>query len=120
MPTESMLSDILTKPVDKKIFRKLQSQLLGHLIVRHYESKLSYMFMWNSLNLFVICISLVRSKNVQESLCANVRNSISDVISTHGPNFKTINIRRFSRVSIQRPANRHIYAMQVYTPISVR
>ena len=32
MPTESMIADILTKPVDKKTFRKLQVQLLGNLV----------------------------------------------------------------------------------------
>ena len=32
MPTESMIADILTKPVDKKTFRKLQAQLLGDLV----------------------------------------------------------------------------------------
>ena len=31
-PTESMITDILTKPVDKKTFRKLQAQLLGQLV----------------------------------------------------------------------------------------
>jgi len=32
MPTESIIADILTKPVDKKTFRKLQAQLLGNLV----------------------------------------------------------------------------------------
>ena len=32
MPTDSMIADILTKPVDKKTFRKLQAQLLGNLV----------------------------------------------------------------------------------------
>jgi hypothetical protein len=32
MPTESMVADILTKPLDPKIFHKLQYELLGHLV----------------------------------------------------------------------------------------
>ena len=32
MPTESMIADILTKPVDKKTFRKRQAQIFGNLV----------------------------------------------------------------------------------------
>ena len=32
IPTESMVADILTKPVDKRIFQKFQIQLLGHSV----------------------------------------------------------------------------------------
>jgi hypothetical protein len=32
MPTESMVADILTKPLDSKLFLKFQIELLGHLV----------------------------------------------------------------------------------------
>ena len=32
MPTESMVADILTKPLDSKLFLKFQTDLLGHLV----------------------------------------------------------------------------------------
>jgi hypothetical protein len=32
MPTESMIADILTKPLDAKLFNKFQKDLLGHLV----------------------------------------------------------------------------------------
>jgi hypothetical protein len=32
MPTDSMVADILTKPLDSKLFLKFQTDLLGHLV----------------------------------------------------------------------------------------
>ena len=32
MPTESMVTDFLTKPLDSKLFIKFQTDLFGHLV----------------------------------------------------------------------------------------